>query len=315
MEGRIELYRGGTFVLPPLLSWRLTLTGSVPCDSFSLTCPFEASMARHLEQAWRVELLWGSDHSFRGVIDEYEIVQDSTGCRLRINGRGMAALLLDNESEAVEYAYPTLSELLRNHVASCGISWGRFSEIRGRVPYAVRSGSSQWKALSAFTRCAGGFEPRFTPDGILQVTPWHDNGKRLVIGKKTPLLKLHWRDKRYGVYSEVLVVDKVRRTRQRVTNDAFQQRGGCCRRVLYTPGRSHGTAMRYTGNYQIEQSKKEARQLTAVLPGMPGGHPGDVVRMERGDLGITGDFFVEEWCNEVDTEGERTTLTMRRLNQ
>lgn len=314
MTGSIELYGGGSCALPPLLEWDVALTGGVPCDSFSLTCAYDASLAAKLERAWRVTLAHG-ETVLRAVVDETEIVQDTTGRTLRINGRGLAALLLDNEAEAAEYSAPALSVLLRHHAAPYGIAWEPFSEVRGTTPYAVASASSRWKALSAFTRYYGGFALRITPEGVLQPYPWKDGGTRAVIDAKTPLLRLAWRDRRYGVYSEVLVVDKVRKASHSVKNEAFLARGGSCRRVLYTPGRSTGAAMRYTGEYQISQSKQGARQLTAVLAGYFALRPGKAVRVSRGDIGITGDFYPEEIRFSGGTDGERTTLRMRRLEE
>lgn len=314
MEGILQVYGGGRYALPPLLSWDVTLTGGVPCDSFSLMCPFEAAMAEPLDKAWRLTLQRGGT-LLQAVVDEYEIVQDEKGRRVRISGRGLAALLLDNESEAVAYSAPTLSQILRKHAAPYGICWEPFAELRGSTPYAVESSSSQWKALSAFTRYYGGFEPRITPEGVLQPSLWRDDGKRLAIGANTPVLSLRWKDKRYGVYTEVLVVDKVRKTTQSVKNQALLSRGGSCRRVVYTPGRSTGAAMRYTGEYQIQQSKREARLLTVVLPGYFAVRPGAVIRMERSDIGITGDFYLEEAVFSCDGKGETTALRMRRLQE
>ena len=315
MQGILEQYGGETLLLPPLLEWSVIRTGGVPCDSFQLCCPYEAAMAPALEKTWRATLENGGETILRAVVDEYEIAQDARGRTLTVSGRGLAALLLDNEAEAVEYACPVLSELLRRHAAPWGVSWTSFPELRGASGYAVASGSSQWKALSDFTRYFGGFEPRISAEGILIPAPWKDDGARQRINRNTPLLELRWTERRYGVYSEVLVVDKVRRTKERVVNQTFADRGGSCRRVLYMPGRSTGNAMRYTGAYQIARSQEGKRLLRAVLPGIIRTAPGDVVRMERADIGITGDFFVEELALRCDGQGERTTLTMRRLTE
>lgn len=312
MEAVIELYGGGQYRLPPLLSWEVTLTGGVPCDSFSLSCAYEAAMAEKLEKVWRVTMEKDGTLLY-GVVDEVEIVQDGKGRALEISGRGLAALLLDNECQAMEYTRPTLSELLKNHAGPYGFSWD-YTELRGGT-YSVSSGSSQWKALSGFTRYVGGFVPRFSPEGRLLAKPWKDDGVRYAVNARTPILKLAWKEKRYGVYSEVLVVDKTRKTRQSVKNEAFLARGGCCRRVVYTPGKSTAVAMRYTGDYQIAQSKQGKRCLTLVLPGFIDCKPGSVVRMERGDIGITGDFYVEEMTTACNGQGERTMLEMRRLTE
>ena len=226
MKGTIQLYGGGEYALPPLLEWEIILTGGVPCDSFRLSCPWGAGMTEKLDDAWRIVLSEGA-FCFRALIDEYELVQDSDGRTLQLRGRGLGALLLDNEAMAVEYRTPTLSELLKNHVESCGLSWEAYSELRGKEVFSVAGGSSQWKALAAFTRYAGGFLPRITPMGVLPLSPWKDSGKRRVISGKTPVLRSSWRDQRYGVYSEVLVVDQTRQTVQSVKNTPFLSRGGC----------------------------------------------------------------------------------------
>ena len=315
MEAKLKQYDGGEYLLPPLLSWEVILTGGVPCDSFSLLCPYDPStMAPILEKVYRLTL-YEQETVLRAVVDEYEIIQDHRGQLLSLSGRGLMALLLDNEAEAVEYLQPTLSALLKYHVAPYGIKWKIDTDLYGREMYAVANGSSQWKALSDFTRYTGGYEPRITETGYLQVMPWKDDGTRLSISRHTPIMKLSWKERRYGVYSSVVVIDKVNKSQRNVENQAFLSRGGSCRRVLYTPGRSTGAAMRYTGEYQIAQSKKHTRQLCVVMPGKFWAKPGCVVRMERDDIGITGDFYVEELRASCGEQGEQTTLTMRRLEE
>jgi hypothetical protein len=251
----------------------------------------------------------------RAVVDEYAISQSGQGRLLEMSGRGLAALLLDNESEAVEYSAATLTALLRAHAAPYGLTWENFTELRADGVYHVESGASQWTAVNGFTRYFGGFELRVTPEGELLPRKWVDDGKRLLIGEDTPVLELKWREQRYGVYSEVLVVDKVRKTVQSVKNQPFLSRGGSCRRVLYSPGTSTGAAMRYTGEYQIQRSKKGKRRLTAVLAGKFSVKPGAVVRMERGDIGVTGDFYIDEVRCSGGSGGAQTSLTMGRLGE
>lgn len=313
MEAVLKAYRGGSYALPPLTEWEVTLTGSVPCDSFSVTCPYRPEMAAALEGAYRVRLTEADRFTLNAVVDEYEIVQNRQGRFVTVRGRGLAALLLDNESEAVEYLRPTLSEIAGRHAAPYGIAWAPFQEIRGEQGYGVESAWSQWKAISGFTRRFGGFAPRITPEGVLQLYPWRRPAAAWVIGPETPVAELCFKDRRYGVYSEVLVVDKVRRTGQAVYNESFLRRGGCCRRVLYTPGRSTAPAMGETGRAQLRQSERGARALTVALPFLPAVLPGGVVRMDRSGIGITGDFFVEEVRAARDSRGTRCSLTMGRL--
>lgn len=43
----------------------------------------------------------------------------------------MAALLLDNEAEAVTYQRAALSEILKDHAAACGVAWEPHGEVYG----------------------------------------------------------------------------------------------------------------------------------------------------------------------------------------
>lgn len=76
--------------------------------------------------------------------------------------------------------------------------------------------------------------------------------------------------------TEVLVIDKTRNVSYSVQNRDMLDRGGQCRRVVYTPGQSTWAAMRYTGEYQIRQSREEELTielgLAGCFPAFPGGH-------------------------------------------
>ena len=193
---RLETYDGASYELPTLLQWDIQLTGSVPCDSLWASCLYDPGMAEVLPRATRFTALR----------------QGTVVLLAEVEGRGMAALLLDNESEAFSYERALLSEILANHVSPYGISTEARQEISGDG-YAVPSGSSQWKALQGFTRRYGGFDPYFTGEGVLVAAPLWGSGRELKVDDRTPLLGLRKREQRYGVISEVLIQDKVPATR------------------------------------------------------------------------------------------------------
>ena len=101
MTGRVETAGGKVYELPALLEWRLRRTGGVPCDSFRVKCLYSAEMGEALKAACRFAATENGVTRFRGVIDEWSAVCGAEGTLLTVEGRGMAALLLDNEAEAV----------------------------------------------------------------------------------------------------------------------------------------------------------------------------------------------------------------------
>lgn len=311
MTGFVTTCDGAVYRLPTLFAWKFCETGAEPCDSFTLRCPYEQSMAEVLRCAVRFTAEENGKTAFCGVVDEYQMTCDERGAELEIAGRGMAALLLDNEAEAVTYQRATMAEILRNHVLPCGIVCREYDDLCANAPYSIASGTSQWKALCDFTRSFGGFVPHFDRDGTLTLKK-----KRTIPGvtidAAVPVTAVRYRDRRYGVISEALVVDKKTRLRRTVRNEDLCSRGGSCRRIFYVPAYSSQQAMRYAGEYQIERSCEDAETMRVTVSGDFDALPGGTVSVRGGALGVTGAFRVTEVVREENENGRTTEVTMQR---
>ena len=221
----------------------------------------------------------------------------------------MAALPF-HPSEAV-----TLRELIHCHAEPYGISCGAAVDLRSTVPYTAGVGISQWKVISEFCRTYGGFLPRFAKTGELLATPEQDSGKRIILDSGSPVLNCRIREDHYGVLTEALVIDKRQNVSYSVKNPEMIAKGGQCRRVIYTPGRSTWDAMRYTGEYQIQQSKKEEQAVTVTLPGSFDAFPGDRVTVRLEKLGLTGNYRVAETENRFSArEGAVMIWTLKECD-
>lgn len=193
-----------------------------------------------------------------------------------------------------------------------GITAAEIAPVSATSVYTVASGTSQWKALESFCRTYGGFAPRFRQDGLLVAAPERDDGRRIVIDGTSPILSCTLREDHYGVLTEVLVIDKTRNVSYSVQNRDMLDRGGQCRRVVYTPGQSTWAAMRYTGEYQIRRSREEELTIELGLAGCFPAFPGDMVRLELEAMGLSGEYRVAEAENTASPEaGEVCTLTLR----
>lgn len=309
MIGRIITCTEVTYDLPVLLAWKLIRTGSVPCDSFTVSFLYTPDMAEALHLASGFLAIEDGTVLLRGIVDEYTVTIGESGRMAVLSGRGYAARLLDNESRPLTYETATLQEIIRNHVTPYGIQCGSVSEVQATTEYKVSAGVSQWKALESFCRTYGGFVPWFSADGLLQAAPMSD-ATAFSIDEGTSLLELSLRENHYGVLSEALVIDKTRNASYSVLNQDWVDRGGQCRRVLYTPGQSTWAAMRYTGEYQIEQSKTDELVLTARLPGTKMVTPGSPVTLNR--WGLSGTYRLAQAEYDFSTAGETTRLTMKQ---
>ena len=146
MTGRIFTADHHVYDLPPLLSWNVRHTGTVPCDSWSVTAVYQPEMLTVLRMAAGFAAIENGMTQLRGIVDEYTVELGSRGMTVTLSGRGYAARLLDNESRPVTYEQVTLRELIRCHAEPYGISCGAAADLRSTVPYTAGVGISQWKA-------------------------------------------------------------------------------------------------------------------------------------------------------------------------
>lgn len=302
-------YDGKRILLPPLTACRLKRTGGVPCDSFEGTFPWDGELEADLADANRLLVEEDGQRRFTGVLDEYELCWDENGGRLTVSGRGLAALLLDNEARGEDYQVATLQSVLNGHVVPYGIRAVKTDKLPAVPWFSVETGSSEWKVLYDFARYHCGVQPRFNVYGDLYVTAQEPQDE-IVVDEKTGVTEIKWKDKRYGVYSEMVVLDRGKLAPQRVANQQFIQQGGRCRRVVTMPGKSAYRAMRYSGQFQLDRSYEERLRLELAVPGSYFCEPGQRVRLALGRPKISGTWRVLETETVMDERGSVTRLTL-----
>lgn len=308
-EGYLLTAQGGRVDLPPFTSWKLVRTGSVPCDSFEGKCPWDGGMEPELENACRLIVEDGGQRRFTGVLDEYRLTWDDGGGELSLSARGLAALLLDNEAPGQDYQVATLSDILRDHVEPYGVPIGRVGNLPAVPGFSVETGSSEWDVLYSFARYHGGVRPRFDVFGSLSVDAG-ETGTLVAVDDRTGVTALTYRDKRYGVCSEILVRDRGKLTPQRMVNETFLTQGGRRRQVVTMPGKSAYQAMRYSGQFQLDRSAEERFRLTFTVPAGCFCGPGDKVSLSLTRPAIAGTWTVLETESVLDGSGERTKVTL-----
>lgn len=314
MTGRIFTSDHKVYELPALLEWNVVHTGGVPCDSYLVKFLYDREMAPVLQRAAGFIGLEDGQVVARGIVDEYTVELGSDGMTATVSGRGAAARLLDNESRPVTYQNATLEEIVRCHVTPYGIACKELADVRATSVYTVPAGVSQWKALADFCETYGGFLPRFAVNGALVAAPEKDGGKRLVIDDTAPILECVFREDHYGVLTEALVIDKKRNLSYSVKNQDMIDKGGQCRRVIYTPGQSTWAAMKYTGEYQIQKSREDETVVTVTMPGSFLAFPGDRINLNLSRMGLNGEFRVAEAENHFSARnGETVTLTLKEV--
>lgn len=309
MTGTLECWDGRRITLPDVTGWRMEYACGVPCDSFELECLWDPGEAGALSEAVRFTATEDGATVFTGVVDEFTCGWDQKGGRLTLSGRGMGALLLDNEALGGDYQVATLEDIIRDHVTPYGIETAERARLPAVPGFSVAAGSSEWQVLYEFCRYYGGVTPRFDRLGRLIVAPWQA-GEWLRLDGDAAVTALSWRERRYGVLSEILVRDRTSGAVQQVVNRDFARRGGQCRRVLTMPGRSSYQAMRYSGDYQLQRSAEGWRRVELELPGAFRAWPGDQVELDLKQDVCRGIWRVWESVCGLNPTGTYTRLTL-----
>lgn len=300
---------GERWQLPPAVEWELEYTAGVPCDSFFYRCPSRGCGGADPALWHRFEGYEGEQLVFRGVVDECVRTISAAGEQLELSGRGLAALLLDNEALGQDYGTATLEDILRDHVRPYGIQAAAGAKLPPVSPFSVATGSSEWSVVYDFARYYGGVAPRFDREGRLVLTGWPERAERL-IGDGTAVTELVYRDRRYGVLSQVLVRDRYSGQTETVSDGKFIAQGGMARRVMTMPGRSNFQTMRYTGKFQLERAKGERIRLEVEIGEAFSAWPGELVRVQRSGWDRNGLYRVAQSTVGMDSRGYWTRLEL-----
>ena len=303
-------YVGNSYELPILLEWKFSYGCALPCDAFEITFIYDKSMLSALTNSKRFRAEHAGETVFLGVVDDFEVSVSEYGCIGTVNGRGLAALLLDNEAEAAQYYSASLDTILERYVYPWGIT--KVDKILSIPQQAlvVESGTSMWRVLENFVWFGCGVKPHFSKDGVLLLG--EKAGNRFVVDSNTAVTKQTLKRKRYGVISEVLVKNKVLGTSKTVANAVFAQMGGSCRRVVNVPRKTRYDAMRATGEYQIAQSKADELSISLTVPQIFAVFPGDCIELRDSPLGLSGEFYVSRTGCFADGDKAGTEIILTK---
>lgn len=302
-------YDETVYSLPEATEWTLRYGLGSPCDSFEVACLWERGQEKALAGAVRFLAEEGGRRMFTGVVDEYACVRDGQGGRLELSGRGMQALLLDNQALPVEYLWATAKDIIGRHVTPYGIPLAGGCALEAVRGFSVSAGQSEWSVVHDFACCRGGIVPRFDREGRLVLSPWDDSDRRW-LGDGAAVTQLRYRDRRYGVLSQVVVRDRSRNYAQTVDDRDFQAKGGRCRRVVSVPKDTGTPAMRFSGEYQLRASRSERETVEVTVAEGFAAWPGELMEVALSGFGGNGLYRVRESVVSLDGRGLSTRLTL-----
>ena len=306
MTGFIIDFDNTEYRLPEILSWEICHSWGLPTDSFQIALSYSDNVASILPGAVRFRATFQGKTVFTGIVDEYEINFTDTQSVIVISGRGLGGLLTDNQCQKAEYSFCGIRDVLAKYVYPLGIR----TEVCDDMPYltgfTVGSGTSCWNALEQFSRFAAGITPMFSCNGGLILSK-RGTGKSIIFDGQH-ITELRVLARRYGVISEVLVIDADGRS-QIVYNDSTAIKGSLARRVISVPRKTTWDAMRYTAKYQIDNSQKDNFTVEISVVEPFAALPGDTVYLNVLPE-IDGEYFVLESISSANGDSTGTVLSL-----
>lgn len=291
MTGYFILADGRELKLPPLSKWKTCHTMGEPCDCFELSCPVDSVFAELLHTAVRFRGEYKGETVFFGIPDEMSFLADGSGLQIQASGRGMAALMLDNQLSEAEYLQVTLEELCDTYLKPLEVQYKLGLLENPAAPLEISSGASCWKVISGFTKQYMSRLPRFTKEGVMVLET--DSGKKtLVVDKATGALLTI---KRYGVISQ-LYINGV----GYLYDENALSRGIKCCKV---------TSDAANAGYMMNESADGYLTLTVTLPEAFAAFPGDRVSLRSGVF--DGEYQVRESESSGSGGGTFCTLTLK----
>lgn len=296
--------QGTVYSLGVPLSVHISRGAGAPADELVGEFPWSA-----LPPLYRLRVLDGDRLVFFGPVDVLQEKISPKGAFLRVEGRSLAALLLDNEALPQTYYSPPFSAVFARHAAPYGF-------MRYRVPggaekigeFTVTKGMSEWQVLESFCRRAWSTSPALQTGGELTVGGAEESGI-LWFGDSVrglTYLSLTRTCREYERISELLA-RSVRDGRYTVslTNEQALRDGIRRRRCL--------SASPAAGARQVlANARQKSLEYTLVLPGWPDVQPGR--NAEIGDRLLGRAAGLRVWSVEygLDAGGMLCTVALRR---
>lgn len=292
MKGYLINKSGTLYELPELLSWDVCHGTGEPCDFFEVKTLYTATLLPKLAEAIRFKGIADGKTVFYGVVDEYQISIDEKGSTVSINGRSLAALLMDNEVQKSTYYSMTRDKAIEKYVSPFGISSIADSEMPQVLIFSVRDGDSAWSALKRFCLKSAHTKPCFDAAGKLYLGK--RTGKSVSINADKRATALKYKDESYGIISEITVTNRSNGGSYTLKNQDFIDKGGKSKRFLYTDKfdtvitGSTSIDTRFTGKHQIDSSMFGKKIVELTLPEQFPCFPDDTVSLTSSAFAISG---------------------------
>lgn len=209
----------------------------------------------------------GGKTLFEGSVDRQTATVAVSGTEVRLEARGIGALLLDNQALPGILQYVQPGAAFERFAAQYGFSF-YCPNARGFLPlFTVRAGQSEWDALTAYCRRMFGKTPYVIKKQIMAERP--PSGEPIVIsntGNGQKFISISHTRTPYNVISQVSLRDENGYYSSRVKNSAAAGLGQVRKRYAVPSTEFQGYPS-LDANLRIRRSMLQYERVEVTLPG------------------------------------------------
>lgn len=296
-------------VLDTALDAVLDCDSSVPADSMTVSCPYDGEIRAHADS---MEAYDGDKLVFAGQLDNIVAVKRGMGVILKLNARGPAAALLDNEAEPQTYRNPAAGLMAKKHLAPFGLT----PVDADKVPYSgklqIDKGMTHWQVLRRFCISRYGCEPRVAADGRVYLRGFHTE-KQAVFSDGAEGYAYYWlkeSQRRHRLLSEV-------KLKFRLKNDyhaSLKNKNPAARnirRVRFVNAAADNASVS-TAEKMLDNSNRDSYALTLRCFGCHAALLGRKAVLRDSVLGEISSLTVAKVRVTVGRQGEISEITLKK---
>ncbi len=295
---------GKVYSLGTPLTVHITKGAGAPADEFVGEFSWSA-----LPPLYRLRVLDGQKVIFYGPLDVQQERHSPKGDFVRVEGRSMAALLLDNEAVPQMYYSPPFSTVFSRHALPYGFL--QYHVPKGTVKigdFSVTKGMSEWQVLESFCRRAWNAVPTMQGGDVLTVGQAEEESPLAFrdLGLGLGCLSRTKTRCEYARISEVLIRNPQNGRYTVSYTDEQALRDGIRRR------RCMGASQTANGRQVAQNAMRKSLKYTWVLPEWPNIEPGKNAEINDRYFGRVEGLTVWSTKYSLDASGMVCTVTLRQ---
>lgn len=264
-----------------------------------------------IEELKYIKVYLNDEVIFDGIMDEQIVEITKTGSFFKIYARSMAALLVDNEALPQTYIDTSLEIIFNRHARPYGFKGFIGQNKKFLSKFIVYKGMSEWEVLEGFCKTFLNTKPRVTCEGTINAGNYI-KGKEINLSNYSDGIRytnLSKNIKRYNRISEIFIkYNKDSSYSIKVSDKDIIDKG--VKRKRYIDTTNYILDSKEYARELIDNANKKSSEIVATCIGSVGAEVGTTVTINDISFGKMKDLFISKVKYIMDSNGERTELTM-----